>query len=127
MEISTGEPPDRLRSEPADRPVPVGSSVVNSRTTKTPTGESPWALDGNPDTRVTGHPSPVTWCQGIFFIFFIFLVVNFFLKKTFEKNEKKLCFLSVFPLFPFLFLSFSVHTDWVLFSLISLTKISCEG
>jgi hypothetical protein len=44
-----------------------------------------------------------------------------------KKNGKKLCFLSVFSLFLSLFLSFSVHTDWVLFSLINFTKVSCEG
>ncbi len=37
-------------------------------------------LDGNPDTRVTEHPSPVTLVPGHFFIFFIFFLagVNFF-------------------------------------------------
>ncbi len=42
-------------------------------------------------------------------------------------RKKKLCFLSVFPLFLSLVLSFSVHTVWVLFCLINLTKVSCEG
>jgi hypothetical protein len=78
-------------------------------------------LDGNPDTRVTGHPSPVTLVPGLFFFFLA--GVKFFEKK----NGKKLCFLSVFSLFLSLFLSFSVHTDWVLFSLINFTKVSCEG
>jgi hypothetical protein len=54
----------------------------------------------------------------------IFLAgVNFFG----QKNGKKLCFLSVFSLFLSLFLSFSVHTVWVLFSVIHFTKVSCEG
>jgi hypothetical protein len=48
------------------------------------------------------------------------LIVNFFLRK---KMEKKLCFLSVFSLF----LSFSVHTVLVPFSLINFTKVNCEG
>jgi hypothetical protein len=69
---------------------------------------------------VTGHPSPVTLVPGHFFILFFLAGVNFFEKK----NGKKLCFLSVFPLFLSLFLSFSVHTDWVLFSLINFTKVN---
>ena len=67
-----------------------------------------WALDGIPGTRAPGHRSPGPWSQGIFFIFFIFLVwrESFFS----QKKQKKYCFLSVFSLFLSLFLSFSVHT-----------------
>jgi hypothetical protein len=54
--------------------------------------------------------------QGIFFF-------AFFL----EKNGEKLRFLSVFSLFLYLFLSFSVHTVCVPFSLINFTKVDCEG
>jgi hypothetical protein len=58
-------------------------------------------LDGNPGTRVTGHPSPVTLVPGHFFYFFyIFLHKKItFLKKKMEKN-------CVFSLF---FLSFSLY------------------
>jgi hypothetical protein len=42
-------------------------------------------------------------------------------------KEEKLCFLSVFSLFPSLFLSSYVHTLWVLLSLINFTKVNCEG
>ena len=39
-------------------------------------------LDGNPDTRVTGHPSPVTLVTGHFYLFiFIFILAGFFLEK----------------------------------------------
>jgi hypothetical protein len=93
-------------------------------------------LDGNPVTRVTGLGCPVTLVSGFpstptlsprvtgFFLFFLyFLVGDIFLRK----NEKKLCLLSVFSLFLSLFLSFSVHTVWVLFSLINFTNVNREG
>ena len=75
-----------------------------------------------------GDRAPLPWNPGTraFFYFFIFIFlagVNFFGQKI----GKKLCFLSVFSLFLSLFLSFSVHTVWVLFSLINFTKVSCEG
>ena len=75
-----------------------------------------------------GDRAPLPWNPGTraFFYFFIFIFlagVNFFG----QKNGKKLCFLSVFSLFLSLFLSFSVHTVWVLFSVIHFTKVSCEG
>jgi hypothetical protein len=73
----------------------------------------------NPGTRAPGHRRPGTWSQGIFlFYFLIFLAgVNFF-----QKN-----FFSLFFLFLSLFLSFSVHTLWVLLSLMNFTQVRCEG
>jgi hypothetical protein len=65
-------------------------------------------LDGNPDTRMTGLGCPVTLVSGhSFYIFYVFW--------------RELIF------FLFLFLSLSVHTVWVLFSLINFTKVNCEG
>jgi hypothetical protein len=64
---------------------------------------------------------PVTLVPGHFF-----WEVGEFEKKKFKnfwKKLKKLCFLSVFSLF----LSFSVHTGWAVFSLINFTKVNCEG
>ncbi len=66
-------------------------------------------LDGNPGTRVTGHPSPFSLVPGHFFFFFL---AEFFF-------EKKISLF--FPLFFRLSLSFSVHTVWVLLS-INFTK-----
>ncbi len=85
-------------------------------------------LDGNPDTRVTGHPSPVTLVPGHFFYFFWRELI--FFRKKMEKNVFALCFFSLslsFSLFLSLFLSFYVHVVWVLFSLINFTKVTCEG
>jgi hypothetical protein len=66
------------------------------------------SLRWEPWTRVPGHHNPGPWSQVIFlFLFFIFLAGVLFSKK----NEKKHCFLSVFPLFLSLFLSFQgTHT-----------------
>jgi hypothetical protein len=57
-------------------------------------------LDGNPGTRVTGHPSPVTLVPGHFlYFFYIFFGELNFLRKKMEKN----CVVSLF------FLSFSLY------------------
>ncbi len=74
----------------------------------------------------TRAPQPWDLVQGYFFILFSF---NFFDGSSFfsQKNDKKHCFLSVFPLFLSLFLSFSVHTLWVLLSLMNFTKVTCLG
>ena len=39
-------------------------------------GEVILRLDGNPGTRVTGHPSPVVLVTGHFFYFFIFFLAK---------------------------------------------------
>ena len=82
-------------------------------------------LDGNPGTRAPGHRIPGPWSQGIFLFYFF----NFFGGSSFfsQKYGKKHCCLSVFSLFLSLFLSFSVHTLWVLLSLMNFTKLTCEG
>jgi hypothetical protein len=65
-------------------------------------------LDGNPGTRVTGHPSPVTLVPGHFFYFFyiFFGGITFFLKKMTKNFIFSLFFLS----FPFSF-SLSLYTQ----------------
>jgi hypothetical protein len=73
----------------------------------------------------TTAPEPWALVPGHFFILFYFLFWREFF--FFTRNKKKHCFLSVFSLFLSLFLSFSVHTRWVLLSLIDFTKVSCEG
>jgi hypothetical protein len=45
----------------------------------------------------------------------------------FGKKSEIFFFLSVFSFFLSLVLSFSVHTLWVLLSLMNFTKVSCEG
>ena len=65
-------------------------------------------------------------CPSSFF-YFIFLIFWWELIFCPQKNEKKHCFLFVFSRFLSLTLSFSVHTLWVLLSLINFTKVSCEG
>jgi energy-coupling factor transporter transmembrane protein EcfT len=61
--------------------------------------------------------------------FFYFMLIFYFGGSSFfsQKIKKKHCFLSVFSLILSFFLSFSVHTLWVLLSLINFTKVSCEG
>ncbi len=58
---------------------------------------------------------------------FFYFIFYFFGGSSFLKKMEKNCFLSVFPFFLSLFLSFSVHTLWVLLSLMNFTKVSCEG
>jgi hypothetical protein len=71
-------------------------------------------LDVNPGTRAPGHHSPRA-----FFFLILLAGVHFLSKKKY--------FLSVLPLFLSFFLSFSVHTLWVLLSLTNFTKVRCEG
>jgi hypothetical protein len=120
----------------------LSSSVNPSHTT----GESVWLKKGGVVTHIQSQIFSVPcsfclrwdpWYQGsrggvpchpgtrAFFYFFIFIFWRelFFLGKKWEKTVFSLYFL----LFLSLFLSFSVHTVWVLFSLIHFTKVSCEG
>ena len=70
--------------------------------------------DGNPGIRAPGHRIPGPWSQGIF----LFCFFNFFGGSSFFSKKMKTNF--VFSLYFLSFsLSFSVHTDWVLFSLIN--------
>jgi hypothetical protein len=79
------------------------------------------------DPWVQGTRAPEPWAlvpeHFFIYLFFILAGVLFFS----QKNKKKHCFLSVFSLSLSLSLSFSVHTLWVLLSLINFTKVSCEG
>jgi hypothetical protein len=81
-------------------------------------------LDGIPGTRAPGYRSPGPWSQGIFLFYFIFYFGG---SSFFSQKIKKNIVFSLFFLFLSLFLSFSVHTLWVLLSLLIFTKLSCEG
>ncbi len=65
----------------------------------------------------------MSWGSLVFFYFILFFILTgvlFF-------SKKNIVFSLFFSLSLSLFLSFSVHTLWVLLSLINFTKVSCEG